>query len=339
MAGLSIRSAGRIGTLAAALGGGPLSSSADGAAKGIAGEVAGGPAWIGIGVAGGLVAPLLAVWRTGTMCQPSQQQVKIVWPAVAKLRPAALYIATSPLVKGGASRLNELKAPEDAGAKGKAEVELAVSLQLSHSCVLTARNVPLPGEHVPSGVAKLFEMSLAREDFPTGGAPTIEILRAALKAHERAAAGESDAESAVDPVRAETSSPDVDKGDVHALIGMQHFDGSFDFSKAGPNVVSGMGLQLSRLSALVDAWGGKVGLASAVAHTATALAGLRTRHSDSEDVWGLLGKKAEAWLASSISSASSASAMAGCSSPETCIKVAELIVARWATSPIYASGQ
>ena len=99
--GLSLRSAGRIGTLAAAIGGSPLTSSTEVAAKGITGKVAGGPAWIGLGVVGGLVAPLLAVWRTGTMCQPIQQQVKIVWHAAAKLRPASVYIATSPLVKGG----------------------------------------------------------------------------------------------------------------------------------------------------------------------------------------------------------------------------------------------
>ena len=58
--------------------------------------------WVGIGVAGGFVAPALAVWRSGAMCQPSQQQVNIVWRnADKKGRAASVYAATGPLVAKG----------------------------------------------------------------------------------------------------------------------------------------------------------------------------------------------------------------------------------------------
>jgi len=329
---VSMRSAARITGLGAAL---PPEASTRTSSSSEDGRP---DAWIGIGVKGGLVAPLLPVFRNGGVCRPSQQSATISWRAIEtgdgkkkkKRRPAAVYTANGPLIKGGTTRLTELAPPKTKDA-GEDQVSLSLTVQLSHNCMLTARPSQQPGSIATSSSTTLFEISLAREDFPAGDTPSSDALRTALLAHHRA--GTEETKGVADPLRVEVHSSavafDGGKG-MQTLIGLQRFDGSFDLSKLSTKDMTSAGILPSQLAVFVAVWGSSE-ISLAVAHTAVVVAILRKRYIDFEDGWGLLAKKSEAWLAGeSIASADSApAATAGCLSAEGCIAAADMVVARW----------
>jgi len=275
---------------------------------------------------------VLPIWRTGSTCQAGSEEVRIDWPAstdaARRLGAAIVYAASGPAVGNGAVRLSEMTVPmEEAAARAN------IAFQLSQSCVLTARTSPSG-----KGSAELLKVSLAKTTLPVSAATTGETLAAALKKKQSASS------TSADPVTIEALSPRASTGssarsvDYHTLIDLQLFDGSFDFSKMSTDAITGLGLEQSLLSLLVAAYssGSGGGNGALVAHTATALALLRTRHMAAEDAWALVAAKAEAWLAGAGSGGEPDTELAPprCfGDPELCIAAADLIVVQWARSP------
>lgn len=89
-------------------------------------------------------------------------------------------------------------------------------------------------------------------------------------------------------------SPHVRRFDaMHALIGLQHAEGSWALT---PEIAAIVGYDLQRLESVVRHAKGDAGEARAAWATALALAWLEAHASGVEDQWRLLARKARAWL-------------------------------------------
>lgn len=115
-------------------------------------------AWVSIGIAGGLLAPVLEIFRTGGVCQPRRELVEVIWPAASSSRASAVvFVADGPVAeRASTQRIGDLVPPAAGGStrrpapksgKGKkgaagqtpAEHELWLTLRLSHRCELTVQ--------------------------------------------------------------------------------------------------------------------------------------------------------------------------------------------------------
>eukprot|EP00931_Biecheleriopsis_adriatica_P101821 TRINITY_DN76898_c0_g1_i1.p1 TRINITY_DN76898_c0_g1~~TRINITY_DN76898_c0_g1_i1.p1 ORF type:complete len:1671 (-),score=352.27 TRINITY_DN76898_c0_g1_i1:23-4909(-) len=283
--------------------------------------------WVGVEVAGGLIAPISNVRRiTGSTCESRHEQARVVWASGSKaLKPARVYITSDGLMPPGredaARLLGELAVP----SKGSGSTtELRAKFHVSHNCELTVDlaepaaaavggkpllQVMLPELPEPGKMGKAAHLSRGR----------IDRLRTALGRRHMAMAksvsrpvdattgsfaalnpgpGVAAGASAVKQLAASAAQPsEAEAARYHALVNCQDFEGYFNFSSSA--VIEAAGLDESLLSLLASTWAAKVSRRSArnVAHTAAALAVLARQHAASQAAWALLASRAQRWLA------------------------------------------